>query len=212
MHHLTQLAGRYVASLYDTHLPVNRIYHDLAHTECVVRAAGMIGLHVGLSAEEQTIVNLAAWFHDTGHTTTYEGHEIQSERLARAFLVVHGVESAAIEEVARCIRATTMPQRPGSLMESVLCDADLYYLSTDSFDEGQAQLRKEWGYARKQFWTDEDWRMLNVRFFSEHLYHTEYGRTVLEARKREQFARWLLRYNAPAPAPSRPPGLRIQNR
>ena len=198
---LLHRTSRYVKRLYADYLPLNRTYHDLTHTQGVVRATGMIGLHAGLSTEEQLVANVAAWFHDTGHTICYQHHEAESERLARAFLALQQATPAFIEAVAGCIRATGMPQRPANLVEAVVCDADLYYLSTSSYDTGQQRLRNEWAYALQQHYTEAEWRDLNGRFFSLHRYHTEYGQTVLEPRKREQFARWLLRSNRKAQQP-----------
>ena len=197
MHTLTNRVARYVAHQFRAHLPATYTYHNLQHTQGVVRAVQMIGLHEGLSTEEQQLVTLAAWFHDLGHVVDYQQHEYHSERLARAFLAVHDVPPAAIATVVACIRATTMPQAPHSTVEAVLCDADLYYLSTSAYAEGQHRLRHEWAVVLHQHYSDAEWVKLNGRFFSLHEYHTEYGKTVLEPRKREQFAGWFLRSKRP---------------
>ena len=57
----------------------------------------------------------------------------QSTKLATTFLQENGADAALIEKVTSCINATKMPQSPGSLIEQILCDADLAHLGTDEF-------------------------------------------------------------------------------
>ena len=193
MNTVIQRAARYVTHLYRERLPAAYTYHNLAHTQAVVRAADMIGLHEELSTEAQQLVTLAAWFHDVGYLSDAARHEYHSERLARAFLALHHLSSAQIETVAACIRATRMPQMPDCPEAAVLCDADLYYLSTSTYPDGQQRLRDEWAGVLQRRYTDDEWRQLNGVFFSQHRYHTAYGRTVLAPRKKAQFAEWLVR-------------------
>ncbi|MDH3649978.1 MAG: HD domain-containing protein, partial [Saprospiraceae bacterium] len=101
-------------------------YHNLRHTVQVVNASREIGIALRLIPSEMEIVELAAWFHDTGYLTKPEQHEEASVGIACAYL--HGLQYPArlIQKVASCIRATKCPQQPSNLLEEILCDADMY--------------------------------------------------------------------------------------
>ncbi|WP_204306740.1 hypothetical protein, partial [Klebsiella pneumoniae] len=73
---------------------------------------------------------LAAWFHDTGFSSGQaEGHEETSVQIATQFLQSRHTDEGIMQRVASCIRATKMPQSPVSLIEKILCDADLQHLA-----------------------------------------------------------------------------------
>ena len=67
-------------------LPKHIRFHDLAHTLTVTRTAVGIGQALRVNTHDLLLLELAALFHDTGYTTTYEGHEAVSAELAAAFL------------------------------------------------------------------------------------------------------------------------------
>jgi predicted metal-dependent HD superfamily phosphohydrolase len=92
-------------------------------------ASKTIGAACRLSAEELEGVILAAWFHDAGYVEAIEGHEEKSVEIATSFLRENGYPQEKIARVAACIRATKMPQNPKTLMEQVLCDADISHLA-----------------------------------------------------------------------------------
>src|SRR5690606_9094099 len=82
------------------------------------------------------------------------------------------------------ILSTRMPQKPTSNIGRVLCDADLYHLSSDTCTEKATQLRKEWETHGKGTVSDEEWLHQNIAFMAGHRYHTAYGQTVLQAGKK----------------------------
>jgi len=54
----------------------------------VVLAAQEIGIKVGLSTEELNLLAITAWFHDTGYTRGYVGHEHKlSQMILLRFLI-----------------------------------------------------------------------------------------------------------------------------
>ena len=124
---LLAVAARHVSTLFEASLPKACRYHTLEHTTEVTDAALEIGRALGLPESELEILQLAALFHDTGYVEVCDGHESVSVRIATAFLEKE-ISAAALAHVARCIMATHYPQRPHSLMEEVICDADLIYL------------------------------------------------------------------------------------
>ena len=176
-------AGRYVTHLLIRQLPKDRVFHNLHHTINVMQGALKIGKAEGLSEEELEVVMLAAWFHDTGHIKTYTGHELVSMDIAREWLQGEGYPEDRTQQVLRCIEVTTMPQRPQTTMEAVMCDADLYHLSFNTYDHYQEMLREEWRRELGIEVSDEDWNEQNAAFLNSHSYFTNYGKEVLECRK-----------------------------
>ena len=176
-------AGRYVTQLLIRQLPADRVFHNLHHTINVVQGANRIGKAEGLTEPEIELVMLAAWFHDTGHIKTYTGHELESMNIAREWLASEGFPEDRTATVLRCIEVTTMPQKPTNKMEAVMCDADLYHLSFNTYDHYQEMLREEWRRELGIEVSDEDWSEQNHAFLSSHHYFTEYGKQTLECRK-----------------------------
>lgn len=159
-------------------------YHNLEHTLQVVAAAKIIGEQSGLNEDEMESVILAAWFHDVGYIEGDKDHELIAAEKARELLTSWGASFKKILEVTEAIKATRMPQQPESLISKVLCDADLFHLSSDDFIEKGKKLREEWTLVKGQELTDEQWFESGLDFMRQHRYHTPYGRAVLEKEKK----------------------------
>ena len=178
----------YIRQLFEETLPIFLVFHNLEHTENVVKGVTEIGKHTSLSKEEKEIVLVAAWFHDSGHTVSYQNHETISQALAYEFLSTLEISVDFIEKVIGCIEATKIPQSPKNLLQQILCDADLYHLSsTEEFDDYQYLLRTEWDLALNQVYTDKDWLNLNIHFLGNHRYFTSFAQKVWEKRKQANF-------------------------
>ena len=108
---------QYVRSFFSSHVDERIIYHDRTHTEAVVKAARTIAQHYQLSERDFFIVNVAAWFHDTGYFKGgAPGHEARGAEMALAFLTGTGADAEAIQSVRGCILATQIPQKPTYLL------------------------------------------------------------------------------------------------
>jgi len=162
-----------------SHLP----FHNVTHTLEVFKNVEFIGKHERLNELELEILKIAALFHDTGVAVAYKDHEAISSKNAQRFLTHLGYPAERIIKVMQCIAATRMPQQPRTKLERVMCDADLFHLSTDVFLSKNLQLRSEWKKALDLTFTDEEWFRLNFEFLSDHHYQSTYGKTVLEQQK-----------------------------
>jgi predicted metal-dependent HD superfamily phosphohydrolase len=118
----------YALAYYKTHADDKLIYHDKGHTEDMVNAAMQIGNHYQLNDRDFFIVQAAAWFHDLGYMVDIAHHEAQSAVLALNFLQKHNANEEDIDAIKSCILATQMPQKPVTLLEKIVCDADLFHL------------------------------------------------------------------------------------
>src|ERR1700761_926774 len=159
---LLEEVKNHAISYFETHHDPELIYHDLKHTKSVVTSATHIADHYQLSDADFFTVIAAAWFHDTGYFTDKTDHETKSIQLATDFLKQLKVDNTLIEKVGDCIKATKMPQHPVGLLQEILCDADLYHLGTDDFEEKTKQLRKEIETVKHIEIDKQQWRQKNM--------------------------------------------------
>lgn len=169
----------YYASVQDERL----IYHNQGHTERVVAAAKQIANHYQLNEHDYFIVITAAWFHDIGYFTDPVAHEAKGKEKAEGFLKQLGVDEEVILAIGNSILATKMPQMPHTLLEQILCDADLFNLGTDYFEDTNKILRKETEALKGIKITKEQWREGAIRLLETHQYHTDYCRVMLNDQK-----------------------------
>lgn len=164
-------------------------FHNLQHTQMVVAAVKEIGQQSNLSPQEQETVSIAAWFHDVGYCKTYKGHELESADHAFIFLNIIGMDPQRIQQVMCAILSTRMPQQPRFLLDKILCDADLYHLSVDRYQQVAANLREEWDQKLGLYYTDHEWNRLNYNMMKDHQYWTPYGKTTLQLLKENNMQR-----------------------
>lgn len=162
-----------------------RDFHNLEHTLEVVASAKEIADQSDLNEDETESVIIAAWLHDIGYEQGHENHEDVAAAIASNSLAEWGATPARIAAITEAIVATKMPQQPKSMVSKVLCDADLYHLSSPQCEESGNKLRKEWRSLGFKDMTDEEWLQFNVQFMESHRYHTPYGQTVLEQKKKK---------------------------
>lgn len=183
-------AQKVVTDVFQTKVNPLFVFHNLEHTIQVVTAAEEIEGYYQLSNDEQFVLIVSAWFHDTGFSSGYaEEHEKESIKLAKEFLASRIADEDIITRISSCIQATHMPQEPQNLIEKIICDADLFHLGTNMFSERSQLLRKELQAYYKSDFAEEEWRQLNIDFLKSHNYFTGYCRNELEPVKREWIER-----------------------
>jgi predicted metal-dependent HD superfamily phosphohydrolase len=164
-------------------LPKSFSYHNIDHTHEVVNAVEEISRKEGLTEEEIEKVLLAAWFHDLGYSCDQNNHEHESARLMKEQLRSWDINQATINEIEKIILSTKMPQSPTDKLSEVMCDADLYHLSTQSFTEKSEALRREIVSVCQKDIGENDWFNKTLEFIGSHKYFTRYGLKVLEPNK-----------------------------
>lgn len=180
---------KYVIRLLEEKLPEQIIYHTIDHTLSVVRNAEIIGEKEGLNDEELNIVRISAWFHDTGYTIKCKGHEEESVKISTEFLAREGIDKNDIERVKACIDATAIPQNPSNKLAQVVCDADLMHLGNNEYFELAELMRKEWNKTGDKKIGKKQFENISVQFFTNHHYHTAYGKSHLEKDKQKNLSR-----------------------
>jgi predicted metal-dependent HD superfamily phosphohydrolase len=169
-----------VQQIFVNQVPVSYVFHNMQHTLRVVQAVEEIASGENLSEEDLLAVKLAAWFHDTGYSRGYEGHEKLSAEIASDFCEHQGLEATITDKVKSCILATTMPQMPSNRLEEILCDADMAHLGSGRYEEASKLLRKELNQVFNKDIGKKAWRRTNILFLQMHKYFTPYAQQNYE--------------------------------
>ena len=191
---LLNKSKKYVESFLKENLSDGIYYHDLEHTQEVVNASTEIGIASNLSQDELETVLIAAWFHDTGYYKGMKDHEANSRDVAAEFLKQEGVGKEKIDAVGGCIMATKIPQNPLNLMEEVLCDADLYHVSTREFFKKSELLRKEFSLVFPDEIQLDEWFKNSIKFLKKHSFFTSYAKEKLLPAKKENLKKLKVLY------------------
>lgn len=168
-----QKAIEYIIARLRQELPDKLKYHSPEHTLSVIRAAEKLGERHGISLHEMQLLLTAAAYHDSGFLNIYRNHEEESCRIVEKLLPDFGFKKDDIEIIKGMIMATKVPQKPHTLLEKIICDADLVYLGGDNYDSISTTLHKE--LTLNGIDLDEDqWLEMQINFLESHNYWTEY--------------------------------------
>jgi len=147
-------------------------YHGPSHTlDDVLPAADNLAMELGVSSENRLLVNTAALLHDTGYLSRYEDNEPLAADFARTLLPSFGFSGPQIDIIARIILKTAVPQNPETLLEQIVCDADLDSLGRTDYPRLSQSLRHElavYGHPMETF----DWLCRQREFLKNHRYFT----------------------------------------
>ena len=163
----------FVRSLFDKYGSDDLLFHNLKHTEKVVERAREIAANYDLSPEQQCILYVAAWFHDTGHLFVDPAmHEVKSAELMKNYCIQLGMPADFIKQAEDCIMATKLPRDPKNLLQEIICDADTYHLGTKEFKSTNKQIKKEYT-LRKVKSPNTNWNVNALEFLEGHKFYTE---------------------------------------
>jgi len=166
----------YVSKLLLENTSEKFYYHTLKHTEEVVNAAFEISQGENLDQDGTEIVLIAAWFHDVGYTQKIKGHEEISAMFASNFLLDKNYPSGKIDSVIACIMSTKVPQKPNSLLQKIICDADLHHLGKETFFERNELFKKELEATQNKKQIEVEFIANTIAFMNEHQFFTNYSR------------------------------------
>lgn len=170
----------FVTKLFSENIDNRFAFHNINHTKNVVSSAIKIAQHYKISDDDKFALIAAALFHDSGFCDgIIEKHETRSKLIARHFLK-NKVGDEIMKKILACIQSTRMPQKPSTLIEKIICDADLYHLGTAEFKELSQLLKKE----REEYYhtkiRDDEWVKNDIEFLITHQYFTRYCQKNLE--------------------------------
>jgi len=183
-------ARRYALTRLERELSPRFYYHSLAHTrDDVVAAVERLAQMEGVQGSDWIILLTAAYYHDIGFclldTSRYQEnqHEALSFQIAAQALPSFGYTPEQVETIQGIIMATQIPQKPQTLLEAVMADADLDQLGREDFWERSQALREEQA-AFGMTYTELEWYRSQETFLSSHRYFTRAARGLRNAQKR----------------------------
>lgn len=180
---IVQCSSQYVLSYIGQKLPESYCYHNHVHVINMINAINEIAEGMKLTDHERYILLTAGWFHDIGYIWQIEEHEAVGACLAEVFLTDKKVDRIDIDEVKRCIMATRYPQKPTSVLEQVIGDADMIHLGQKDFFTKTALVREEWSLTRQKKYSDAEWYQSNLDFMNQHAFHTGYCKKKYNSQK-----------------------------
>ena len=183
-----QLACQHIIDDLTANLSPKLTYHTVQHTHDVVEQAVRIAQAEGITDEEQlAILKTAAYYHDSGFMKTYVEHEEEGCQLVMQRLPGFGYSPDQIAQICQLIRATRLPQKPTTRLETILCDADLDYLGRSDYSDISITLFREWcAYGRLP--DVNQWPHIQRSFLSNHRYFTATNQQLREPHKQQILA------------------------
>jgi len=123
-------------------------FHNLEHTQALVKAVREIAQHSKLAKNELTLLESAAWFYDAGYMANSVEYQQNSAKMARTFLEQQNTTEEIIKRITGLIMATrrvriqpTYWRRYCVTQISIIYQSTLFYLKMNC-SEGS---RNFWG-------------------------------------------------------------------
>lgn len=184
MSDLVEKTERFATDLLTTRLDDKYRYHNLRHTQRVVKSTEeLLDFHM-LSESERLALILASWLHDTGYTQGTLNHEENSCHITRKFLGELGVDPEMIQKVTALIMATKRYHEPKTLLEKIIRDADSSHFGQKSYGKTCELLREELSLLGIADYSTKAWRDANIEMFEkEHQFYTDYAQERWGGRK-----------------------------
>ncbi len=189
-----QGAEQFIITKLQKELPGSLSYHNFDHIQDVLQAVMTIGSNEKVSEEELQLLRIAALFHDSGFIFSPRQHEEKGCEIANQFLPSFGFSKNKLVVICGMIMATRIPQTPQTLLDKILCDADLDYLGREDFYEIGARLSQEMR-AGGLVETEREWNLIQKTFLESHRYHTRYSQTNREEKKKQHLQELVSKLN-----------------
>ncbi len=169
-------------------LSPNLTYHSLDHTFDVFKQCVKIAELENIDSDNMALLKIAAIYHDTGFIFAYKGHEEKSCEIFLEDIDGAGMKRKDINTILALIMATKVPQKPKTLMQRIICDADLDYLGRRDFPVITERLKTE--FLKYSIVKDaKEWKKVQWDFIKNHSYHTVSSQKRREATKQRNLAR-----------------------
>ena len=167
-------AEQYIVKMLSEQLPPGLFYHGLHHTLDVCKSAENIANNEGVEGEDLYVLKTAALFHDAGFTKEYVKNEPIGVAMAKETLPQFGYSEKQMEMIEKIIMSTQIPQKASTILEKIMCDADLDYLGRDDFHQIADSLKNEL-MAFGKIQSDKQWDEIQIPFLEKHSYFTEFS-------------------------------------
>ena len=168
----------------------NLTYHNLSHTLSVLKHCSNYITRLKISTTDAYLLQTAALIHDIGFLWVYDNHEQRGVDFAIEELPKWGYSENDIRIISGMIMATKIPQNPQTLLEEIICDADLDYIGTDDFIPIGNTLHQEF-LKYNRLTIDDDWDSFQVKFLKFHKFRTDFAKEFREPIKQQHIKELL---------------------
>lgn len=184
-HKIDKRIEEYVTGLFEQMHSPALVFHNLEHTQSVVKRTKEIAGHYNVSENEMLVLYAASWFHDTGYLFTEPGkHEEMSCDIMKKFMKDLVPDEKVITEIEGCIMSTKSPRKPKNLLQEIICDADTYHLGTKDFKETNKKAFQE-AKLRDSNINKQEFRKGTIDMLEGHVFYTTYCKELLNDRKKK---------------------------
>ena len=154
-------------------LPLDGLYyHQYDHALEVMQRSVYLWASEWVSQEELEILAIAWLFHDTGFVIQYDDNEYIWAKIAKNFLRANLYPEEKIKIIESLILITNPCEKPSTLLEKIIKDADLDNLWREDFLERWARLKHELETIKKIRIKDPDWRHAALDLIEGHTFYT----------------------------------------
>lgn len=192
---ILNITEAHVRNFFEQHIAISYTYHDLQHTINVVTAVKEIASFYDLKDNELELLVLSAWFHDLGYDKGPERHEERGAAYANRFLKELDYADESIVKIENCILATKYPQAPATLLEEILCDADLSHLGKDIYWDRCSKVRQELAITKDLIMDEQAWINFELDFMLNQQFHTAAAKQLYDKAK-QKHVRQLVKQKA----------------
>jgi predicted metal-dependent HD superfamily phosphohydrolase len=159
------------------------VYHNMQHVQNVVEATRRVAQYYPLEETDLEVLEIAAWFHDSGFYGGSDGHEERSVALAASFLQGHDYPQEQIEKVKSAILDTRHGATPTTLINQILRDADLSHLGSVAYWENCGKVRQELAITQGKIMSEKEWIDFELAFMEQQTYITDIAKELYQERK-----------------------------
>ncbi len=163
-------------------------YHSIDHTMDVLKQCLKIAALEDVAGHELDLLKIAALYHDTGFLFAYLGHEEKSCDIFLEDIKGLDVKTNDVQKILGIIMSTKVPQKPKTLLQKIICDADLDYLGRKDFPLITDRLKQE--FLKYSIVKDvKEWKEVQRDFLKKHRFHTASSQKRREPVKQLNFSR-----------------------
>lgn len=192
MSDIVEKTERFVTEIFDKKLDPRFLYHNLRHTQRVVKSTKELLNFYDLKEEDNEKLLLTAWLHDTGYIEDPQHHEEASCKIATEFLSDNGYNTSDVKEVCNLILATKKHHEPQNLMEEIIRDADMSHFAKKSYWETTDFLKDELKELGIADYSTKEWRDKNIQMFKDgQKFYTDYAKENWEEGKERNLKQLL---------------------
>jgi len=163
------------------------LYHSVDHTLNVEKAVLKYAELEKLNQHELFLVQTAALFHDSGFLFRYDENESLAVEMLRYYAPQFGYQEQDISIIEEIIMKTVHGIEPSSLIESVMCDADLDYLGRVDYHITADKLFEEMALYGQEMTVKERFEA-QIHYLENHQYYTTSAKNLRELGKKRRLS------------------------